>query len=109
MFFAIKTKLTVNYNRGGAVAALFHSWWFILAFFVGLAFYSRGVTAKEELLQTLMGKKNQLLLAKHQALELQECLRLEIASQNDPAYIELALMRELGVIPEGQIKVYFEE
>ena len=36
-----------------------------------------------------------------------EYLELKIASQNDPAWIEMVLMRDLGVVPEGYLKVYF--
>jgi len=31
----------------------------------------------------------------------------EIASQEDPAWIERVLIRRLGVVPEGQTKVVF--
>ena len=35
-------------------------------------------------------------------------LDLKINSQSDPAWIELVLMKELGVVPEGKIKVHFK-
>jgi hypothetical protein len=44
---------------------------------------------------------------KNQALLLREYLLLEINSQSDPEWIELALMHGLGLVPEGQIKAYF--
>lgn len=34
-------------------------------------------------------------------------LTQEIDSLNDPKWVEMILMKELGVVPEGQIKVYF--
>jgi len=34
-------------------------------------------------------------------------LNLRIASQNDPDWIELVLMKKLGVVPKGKIKVRF--
>jgi hypothetical protein len=37
-----------------------------------------------------------------------EELKLRIASQSDPAWIELVLLREMGVVPEGFIKVHFK-
>jgi hypothetical protein len=37
-----------------------------------------------------------------------EDLQLRLASQNDPAWIEMVLMREMGVVPEGWIKVHFK-
>ncbi len=36
-----------------------------------------------------------------------EYLQLKIASQDDPAWIEMVLMRDLGVVPEGYLKVHF--
>lgn len=40
---------------------------------------------------------------KHHAL-----LVLQVGSSSDPAWIELVLKRELGLIPEGQTKVVYE-
>lgn len=37
----------------------------------------------------------------------EEELHLQLASRDDPAWIELKLMQELGVVPEGSQKVYF--
>lgn len=34
-------------------------------------------------------------------------LMRQINSQSDPAWIEMVLKKELGLVPEGQIKVYF--
>lgn len=51
-------------------------------------------------LQALQGEK--IKSEKHQALLIQQ-----INSQSDPAWIELVLKRELGLIPEGQKKVVF--
>lgn len=41
------------------------------------------------------------------ALKKQSKLKAQINSQSDIAWIELVLKRELGLIPEGQIKVLF--
>ena len=41
--------------------------------------------------------------------EKQEELRLQIASQSDPAWVELLIKKQLGMVPSGQTKVYFEE
>ncbi len=37
-----------------------------------------------------------------------EELAHQIASQSDPAWIELVLLREVGVVPEGFLKVHFK-
>ncbi len=36
-----------------------------------------------------------------------EHLQMKIASQDDPAWIEMILMRDLGVVPDGYLKVHF--
>jgi len=36
-----------------------------------------------------------------------EELRAQIQSQSDPAWVEMILMRELGVVPEGWLKIHF--
>ncbi len=41
------------------------------------------------------------------AIQEREDLQLRLQSQSDPAWIEMVLMRDLGVVPEGWIKVQF--
>lgn len=48
----------------------------------------------------LQKEKDRLLLE-------QNDLRLQVNSQSDPAWVELTLMRKLGLVPEGQTKVFF--
>jgi hypothetical protein len=36
-----------------------------------------------------------------------EELCAQIQSQSDPAWVEMILMRELGVVPEGWLKIHF--
>ncbi len=45
----------------------------------------------------------------HLAREEQTALKLQVGSQSDPAWIALALIKGLGLIPEGYTKIYFEE
>lgn len=49
-----------------------------------------------------------LLEEKEKAMKIQEKLLLTINSQSDPAWIELVLFRELGLVPEGAAKVWFK-
>ena len=39
----------------------------------------------------------------------QRDLKLQVASQSDPAWIELALIKGLGLVPEGYTKIYYKE
>lgn len=36
-----------------------------------------------------------------------EYLTRQINSQSDPAWIEMVMKKELGLVPEGQVKIYF--
>lgn len=87
---------------------LFRFWWvilFSLACFAALEQGSKKIKATYALLDE---KFTQLENEKRQALIIQENLQLQIASQTDPAWVELLLIKGLGVVPEGQIKVFFE-
>ena len=71
--------------------------------------YWNGMCEKESVyvdLQKRMGSvRNEIFVA---AAERDELLR-QLHSQSDPEWIELVLMKRLGLVPEGQIKVYFEK
>ncbi len=62
--------------------------------------------AAVHLLTFRLGEMQQV---KWQELQKREDLHLRIASQNDPAWIEMILMRDLGVVPEGFLKVHFKK
>ncbi len=47
--------------------------------------------------------------AREEASLQKEELLLQINSQRDPAWLEMVLKRNLGVVPEGQVKVYFKK
>jgi len=85
----------------------FKSAWVWGILFMGfLAFHHAGNKKLQEI-ALLEKKQAQLEQEKQACLEVQEDLRLCIASRSDPAWIELMLMKNLGVVPEGQIKVHF--
>lgn len=44
-----------------------------------------------------------------EALQNKEVLTQEINSQSDPSWIELTLMKKLGLVPEGQKKIFFKK
>ena len=46
-----------------------------------------------------------LQLDHHDALLANEDLYMQVASLDDPQWVELTLMRVLGLVPEGQTKV----
>ncbi len=97
-------RVAVFFNK------FFKGWSWVLAFsLVCLCVYGQAMKKKSALASELKGK---ILSLQHESSLLsaeREQLQLEIASQNDPAWIELVLMRHLGVVPEGQVKVHFKQ
>ncbi len=81
------------------------SWWTIVFFLITLFAFDQASArrSREEIL--LRDKVASLTQKKHKAIELQDELEQIIASQNDPAWIELVLMKELGLVPEGNTKI----
>lgn len=83
------------------------SWW-MFAFLLACAIlYEQSLQQREEIYQQLNEQRRALQEDKQLALEKQERLLRQIHSQQDPAWIELTLMKELGLVPEGHKKVYF--
>lgn len=83
------------------------SWWlllFLALFFVG---FDQVMRHRQNECDEVEARLAQLASERVQLMAVQEDLQLQIASQNDPAWIEMALMKGLGLVPEGQIKVYF--
>jgi hypothetical protein len=85
------------------------NWWMVTFFcLVGLFFWQNSrktyfVAADlQERLADIMEQQRLVALERDDLL-------LQIQSQKDPKWVELILMRRLGLIPEGQTKVYFEQ
>jgi hypothetical protein len=57
----------------------------------------------------LKNRIEKLQIERDQTYLEQKDLQLQISSQNDPAWVELTLMKQLGVVPDGQRKVYFKK
>lgn len=83
------------------------SWWVILFILGCYLSYEQGLQKKDRDFAKLQWQYTELQKKKKMLLSLQENFRRELNSQNDPAWIELVLMKELGVVPEGQTKVLF--
>ena len=85
------------------------SWW-VLMFCSGcLAIYAQGMQKKSLACVDLKNRIEKLQWERDLSLKTQEDLQLQISSQNDPDWIELTLMKQLGVVPEGQRKVFFKK
>lgn len=71
--------------------------------------YSQAMHKKTKTCLDLQCKLQDLEQIKQAAIEEREDLALQIYSQNDPDWVELVLKKKLGVVPEGQTKVYFKK
>lgn len=85
------------------------SWWVVAFCVIASALYFHGVAQKKEALYGLGQRLFAMEQEKRSALQKREDLHLRIASQTDPAWIEMILMRDLGVVPEGFLKVHFQK
>lgn len=84
------------------------SWWVILFMILCYMFFEQSLKHRDIEYVKLYHQLVDLRLARKLALAEQEKLLMHINSQSDPAWIELTLMRGLGLVPEGQVKVYFQ-
>lgn len=83
------------------------SWWILLFSLFCLMFYEQNQIRQNLFFEELKTKLNKLNTEKKTAMNLNEELHAHINSQNDLEYMELTLMKVLGVVPEGHTKVFF--
>lgn len=85
------------------------SWWVLLFGILCYMLFEQGIQVRDREFVQLQEHYNDLEKQKREALTLNEKLLLEINSQSDPAWVELILMKGLGLVPEGQIKYFFDK
>ena len=85
------------------------SWWVILFGLICYMLFEQGMKTRDHEYAKLQEHYADLEKQKKEVVTLQRKLLLEINSQSDPAWIELMLMKGLGLVPEGQIKVFFDQ
>jgi hypothetical protein len=85
------------------------SWWVVTVCLLALIVYIPAMRARRAALQNISARMIELQQQKQTVLEHKEQLALALASQNDPAWVELVLLRELGVVPDGFLKVHFKK
>ena len=85
------------------------SWGFFAVLAISSLFYFNGMRKKEAALLELKGRLAEMEDERELSLEEQRELRLQIDSQNDPAWIEMVLMKKLGMSPEGKQKACFDD
>lgn len=85
------------------------SWsWVVFVCFLSIFVYFQAIKEKKRSVAELASRIDLLQKEKASAQELREELLLAVGSQEDPAWIEMILMRDLGVVPEGWLKVHFK-
>lgn len=89
------------------VGSIYRSWWVVLFALFCYVCYERGVKIRNNDFSKLSQQYEKLVIAKNEATKKQVRLIGEIKSQNDPEWIELTLMKSLGLVPEGYTKVLF--
>lgn len=85
------------------------SWWVILFFMICFFIFDQSSSHQKKQIDSLTLKLEKLEEQKQKAQMQKSELELQIASQEDPEYIEMVLMHKLGLILEGQTKVLFQQ
>lgn len=86
-----------------------HSWWVALVILFCYLSFRQPLLKKELEICQLQSERNSYLQQQAELDEENRQLVLEISSQNDFDYIELTLKKVLGLVCEGEIKVFFEK
>jgi len=79
--------------------------WIIVLTIVSFALYEQACKQIEKDISSLQYQIDDLENTIAQEMQLQQDLARAVASQNDPAWVELCLIRGLGVVPQGYTKV----
>lgn len=83
-------------------------WFWVLAFTLFcIIFLEQTIKLKDTEYSELLSMKITLENQISREVSIQDDLTHEINSQSDPAWVELTLMKELGLAPEGQRKIVF--
>jgi hypothetical protein len=85
------------------------SWWVVAFCLFAMVVYIPAMKSRKATLDELAFRLSEMEKEKCVALQEKEELTQRIASQSDPAWIELVLLREMGVVPEGFLKVHFKK
>lgn len=84
------------------------SWWMGIVLLVCFMIYEQGTQRAAEEHDKLCSRRYELWQEKENALSRQEELERQLHSQSDPAWVALILKSKLGVVPDGQTKVFFD-
>jgi len=88
---------------------IYRYWWFLLILFSLFVLYRVAIKKKEDEIASLAKRIQELQAIKENKAEEKEDLLLRIEAQNDSAWIEQVLKKEIGVVPDGQRKIHFSK
>jgi hypothetical protein len=94
-------------SQKGKMNIIINNWWMVLFVGVCAIAYAHASQKKDQVIASLDKHLTGLKNEKEALLQENEDLNLQVNSQSDPAWIQLTLMKGLGLVPEGQKKVYF--
>jgi len=86
---------------------LWNFWWVIVFILSCCILFEHAIYPQRREYGALLAHLRELQAEKEQALTLQDMLNRKLNSESDPAWIELSLMKGLGLVPEEQTKVFF--
>ena len=89
--------------------AFAESWWVLALLSICFLLYLQAVKEKQAVIAGLDERIEKLEEEKFLASDEQEEMSLIIESKEDPAYVEMILKKELGLVPENQEKVTFDK
>lgn len=81
--------------------------WFYIILGVSALFFMQAIREKARAYDAMEMQLNAFEKERDEALALKGELLLQVQSQSDPAWVEMVLKRNLGMVREGQVKVYF--
>lgn len=90
------------------LSEIIRSWWVLAFMLICLALFEHSLESRQAQRQQLYEQWTQLQGEKEKELSKQTDLQLQINSQSDPAWIELLLIKVLGLVPENQVKFFFK-
>ncbi len=97
-------------RKASSLVEIFRANWWMVTFLSILAVFSWQSMRKKQLIAgELRERLDAVMDEKRLAIQERDDLILQIRSQDDPQWVELVLMRRLGLVPEGQVKVYFDK
>lgn len=106
MAMARKKAVEKETRRGSSA---FKNGWASLFILLSCVVCVSAVHKKRQQILALKESLDQLKKEKRALTQHEEELKRQIYSHSDPAWIQLTLMRRLGLVPEGQLKVYFHQ